>query len=164
MQYPTGYEVAGYVLRLLKALYGLKQLLCVWYTYLCEHLKVIELMISPYNPSVFINKGLMVNIIVAAYVNDLLVCGSSMDLVDCILKHLQSEFEMTDLEEVVNYCHGAKSHAQKPCQGTNITLSRRQRTNQNRLKLSVASHTHSALTTLEGLKCLYKDTSHFLFT
>ena len=51
----------------------------------------------------FINKRLTVNIIVAAYVNDLLVCDSSMNLVDYVLKHLQSEFEMTDLGEVVNY-------------------------------------------------------------
>ena len=103
MQYPTGYEVAGYVLRLLKALYGLKQSSRVWYTRLREHLKVIGLVVSPYDPSVFINKGSTVNIIVAAYVNDLLVCGSSMDLVDYVLKHLQSKFEMTDLEEVANY-------------------------------------------------------------
>ena len=103
MQYPTRYEVAGYILRLLKALYGLKQLLCVWYTHLCEHLEVIELAVSPYDSSVFINKGLTVNIIVAAYIDDLLICGSSMDLVDYVLKHLQSEFEMTDLGEVANY-------------------------------------------------------------
>ena len=62
----------------------------------------------------------------------------------------------------VDNCHGAKSHAQKPHQGTNITLSRRQRTNQNRLKLGVNSCTHSALTALERLKCLYKGTFHFL--
>ena len=45
----------------------------------------------------------MINIIIAAYVNDLLICGNSMDLIDHILKHLQSEFKMTDLEEVANY-------------------------------------------------------------
>ena len=45
----------------------------------------------------------MINIIVAAYVNDLLVCDNSMNLVDYVLKHLQSKFEMTDLEEVANY-------------------------------------------------------------
>ena len=88
MQYPTGYEVAGYILRLLKALYGLKQLSHVWYTCLCEHLEVIELMVSPYDLSVFINKGLMVNVIIAAYVDDLLICDSSINLIDHILKHL----------------------------------------------------------------------------
>ena len=103
MQYPTGYEVAGYVLRLLKTLYGLKQLLCVWYTCLHKHLKVIELKVSPYDPSVFINKESTVNIIVAVYVDNLLICGSSMNLVDYVLKYLQSKFEMTDLGEVVNY-------------------------------------------------------------
>ena len=51
----------------------------------------------------FINKELTVNMIVAIYVDNLLICGSFMNLIDCILKHLQSEFEMTDLEEVANY-------------------------------------------------------------
>ena len=60
-------------------------------------------MISPYNPSVFINKELTVNIIIAAYVNDLLICDSFINLIDYVLKHLQSEFEMTDLGEVANY-------------------------------------------------------------
>ena len=103
MQYSTRYEVAGYILRLLKTLYDLKQLLHVWYTCLCEHLKVIELVVSSYDFSVFINKGSTVNIIVVAYIDDLLVCDSSMNLIDYVLKHLQSEFEMTDLGEVANY-------------------------------------------------------------
>ena len=103
MQYSAEYEVAGYILRLLKTLYSLKQLLCIWYTCFCEHLKVIEFVVSLYDLSVFINKGSTVNIIIAAYVNDLLVCGSSMDLINQVLKHLQSEFKMTDLGEVANY-------------------------------------------------------------
>ena len=103
MQYPTGYEVAGYILRLLKALYSLKQSSHVWYTYLHKHLKIIKLTVNPYDFSVFINKGLTINIIVIAYVDDLLICGSSMNLVNYVLKHLQSEFEMTDLREVANY-------------------------------------------------------------
>ena len=66
--------------------------------------------------------------------------------------------------EEVTECHDAKSHAQKPHQGIHITLSRHQYTNQNRLKLGVASHTHSALTTLEELKHLYRGTPYFPFT
>ena len=103
MQYSIEYEVTDYVLRLLKALYNLKQLLHVWYTCLCKYLEVIELVVSSYDLSVFINKRLTVNIIIAAYVDDLLICGSSMNLIDYVLKHLQSEFKMTDLEEVANY-------------------------------------------------------------
>ena len=103
MQYPAGYEVADYVLRLLKTLYGLKQLLCVWYTHLCEHLEVIRLAVSSYDFSVFINKELMINIIIAVYINNLLICDNSMNLVDYVLKHLQSKFKMIDLGEVINY-------------------------------------------------------------
>ena len=103
MQYLTEYEVAGYILRLLKTLYSLKQSLCVWYTHLHKHLKVIRLTVSFYDLSVFINKGLTVNIIIAAYVDDLLICDNFMNLIDHILKHLQSKFKITDLGEVANY-------------------------------------------------------------
>ena len=51
----------------------------------------------------FINKESTVNIIIAAYINDLLICDNSINLIDYILKHLQSEFKMTNLKEVVNY-------------------------------------------------------------
>ena len=88
MQYLTEYKVAGYILKLFKTLYGLKQLSCVWYTCLHKHLKVIKLAVSFYDPSVFINKELMVNIIIAVYTDDLLICDSSMNLVDYVLKHL----------------------------------------------------------------------------
>ena len=60
-------------------------------------------MVNLYDPSVFINKELTVNIIIAAYVDDLLICGSSMNLINYVLKHLQSEFKMTDLRKVANY-------------------------------------------------------------
>ena len=103
MQYSTRYKVADYILRLFKTLYNLKQSSHVWYTCLCKHLKVIEFVVSLYNPSVFINKGLTVNIIIVTYVDDLLICGSFMNLVDYVLKHLQSKFKMTDLGEIVNY-------------------------------------------------------------
>ena len=103
MQYPTEYEIAGYTLKLFKTLYGLKQSSRIWYTCFHEHLKVIKLAVSSYDPSVFINKELMINIIVAAYINNLLICSNSIDLIDHVLKHLQSKFKMTDLEEVANY-------------------------------------------------------------
>ena len=51
----------------------------------------------------FINKRLTVNIIVAAYIDNLLICNNSINLVNYVLKHLQSEFKMTDLKEVANY-------------------------------------------------------------
>ena len=103
MQYSTEYEVADYILKLLKTLYSLKQSSHVWYTCLHKHFKVIEFAVNSYDLSVFINKGLTVNIIVAAYVDDLLVCSNFINLIDYVLKHLQSEFKMTDLREGANY-------------------------------------------------------------
>ena len=43
------------------------------------------------------------NLIMTVYVNDLLICDEFMKLINNVLKHLQTEFEMTDLGEVVNY-------------------------------------------------------------
>ena len=37
------------------------------------------------------------------YVNDLLICDEFMKLINNVLKHLQTEFKMTDLDEVMNY-------------------------------------------------------------
>lgn len=87
----------------MKALYDLKQSSCVWYKHLHKHFKAVRLIVSPYDPSVFVNKGDSVNIIIAIHVNDLLVCGHSMNQINNILKHLQSEFEMTNLSEIINY-------------------------------------------------------------
>ena len=60
-------------------------------------------MINLYNLSMFINKRLTVNIIVAVYINDLLIYNSFMNLIDQVLKHLQSKFKITDLKRIVNY-------------------------------------------------------------
>ena len=43
------------------------------------------------------------NLIMTVYVNDLLICNEFMKLINNILKHLQTEFKMTDLNEVTNY-------------------------------------------------------------
>ena len=43
------------------------------------------------------------NLIMTVYVNDLLICDEFMKLINNVLKHLQTEFKMTDLDEVMNY-------------------------------------------------------------
>ena len=103
MQYLTKYKIADYILRLFKTLYDLKQLLHIWYICLHEHFEVIKFTVSLYNSSVFINKESTVNIIITVYIDNLLICGNSINLINHILKHLQSKFKMTDLKEVVNY-------------------------------------------------------------
>ena len=101
--YSIEFEEKNYILKLLKVLYDLKQSSHVWYAHLCEHLEIIELIINSYDLSVFINKDLLMNLIVTVYVNDLLICSEFMKLINNILKHLQTEFEMTDLDKVMNY-------------------------------------------------------------
>ena len=51
----------------------------------------------------FINKGLTVNIIITVYINNLLICDNFINLINQVLKHLQSKFKITDLKEIINY-------------------------------------------------------------
>ena len=43
------------------------------------------------------------NLIVMIYVNDLLIYNEFMKLINNVLKHLQTEFKIIDLSEVMNY-------------------------------------------------------------
>ena len=95
-----------------------------------------------------------------------LVSSYSIIILFCLissLSYLILQLCRSSIFKRESYCHDVKSHVQKPYQDINITLLRCQHINQNRLKLSVASHTHSALTALKGLKCLYRGTPHFPF-
>ena len=51
----------------------------------------------------FINKKLIGNFIITVYVNDFLICDNFMNLINQVLKHLQSKFEIADLKEIINY-------------------------------------------------------------
>lgn len=75
----------------------------MWYECLHKHFKTVSLIVSLYDSFVFVNEEDFINIIIAVYVNDLLVCECSLNQINNILKHLQSEFEITNLDEVANY-------------------------------------------------------------
>lgn len=63
----------------------------------------MELIVSLYNFFVFVNKEDSVNIIIAVYIDNLLVCECFINQINNILKHLQSKFKITNLSEVANY-------------------------------------------------------------
>ena len=78
MELPHGYEEEGYVCHLNKALYGLKQASHVWYKMLQLFLENIGFQTVQLNPVMFVLK----NVIIAVYVNDLLLCGSDSHALD----------------------------------------------------------------------------------
>ena len=96
---PHGYKEEDYVCCLNKTLYGLKQASCVWYEMLQLFLKGIGFQTVQLNPAVFISK----NVIIAAYVDDLLLCGSDSHALNWLEKHLQQHFRMTNFRQVSHY-------------------------------------------------------------
>ena len=101
------------VCKLNKALYGLKQSPRVWYQTLSTFLKS-----KGYNPidadhSVFTKDG---KTFVAVYVDDLLLCGPDMEIINTLKRDLSSVFQMVDLGPAHYYL------------GMSITRNRQQRT------------------------------------
>ena len=78
IELPHGYEEEDYVCHLNKALYGLKQALCVWYETLQLFLKDLNFQAIQSNSAVFMLK----NVIIAVYINDLLLCELSFNILD----------------------------------------------------------------------------------
>lgn len=94
VEQPTGYEEdAQSVCFLEKALYGLRQSPRIWYDTLTEFLKSLGFEVLSSDLSVFTRDG----IIIAIYVDDLLVVGPSKEDIDEIKRSLGSRFDMSDL-------------------------------------------------------------------
>ena len=92
VQLPTGCGVTG-TAKLNKALYGLKQSPRVWYNTLATFLAKQGYHPLDADSSVFCRE----NTIIAIYVDDLLVAGSSMAEIKTIKVSLNRQFHMTDL-------------------------------------------------------------------
>jgi len=96
---PDGYESYGKVLRLLKSLYGLKQSARVWNHKLRDHL-----LANGYR-QLHSEYGLYYNgeVLIAAYVDDLLLAGSKdLKAINEAKRMLSAEFDMKDLGECKN--------------------------------------------------------------
>lgn len=96
MEQPTGMtDGSPRVCRLKRALYGLKQSPRVWYETLTKFLR--SLGFTPINAdfSVFINYE--TKIIIAIYVDDLLIVGANRNAIKAIKAKLNKRFEMKDL-------------------------------------------------------------------
>jgi Reverse transcriptase (RNA-dependent DNA polymerase) len=92
IELPTGCGVTG-TAKLKKALYGLKQAPRVWYNTLATFLSSIGFQPLDADSSVFCRDG----VIIAIYVDDLLITGASKPDIDKIKDSLKQRFKMSDL-------------------------------------------------------------------
>ena len=101
MQIPEGLRNAqneGMVCKLQKSLYGLKQAPRQWYAkihhYLVQDLKFLG---SPNDPCLYVRKSSEGLLIIALYVDDLLIVGDSKTEIATLKGELSKRFEMKDL-------------------------------------------------------------------
>jgi len=86
------------VCRLTKSLYGLKQAPRQWNAKLSQVLLKFEFKQSEYDHSLFIKKTTIGMVLVLIYVDDMLITGSSLLLIEETKDQLKQAFKMKDLE------------------------------------------------------------------
>lgn len=100
MAQPPGFEdpsKPAHVCRLSKAIYGLKQSPRAWFHALSSALLAQGFKASCYDPSLFILASNGATLIVLIYVDDIIVTGSSLELVHAFIDSLQHKFALKDL-------------------------------------------------------------------
>jgi len=111
MEQPEGFELGSKeddsVCRLRKSLYGLKQAPRVWNQKIRSFLKSIGFNQLHSDPCVYINKT--TEIIIAMWVDDLIIFGKDMASINDLKVRLNEEYEMKDLGEL-KYFLGIQVH------------------------------------------------------
>ncbi len=101
MRIPEGLsspDNAGKVCKLRKSLYGLKQSPRQWYAKMHEFLvNELQFVSSPNDPCLYTQHKDSNILIIALYVDDLLIAGNSKSDIETIKKELSNKFEMKDL-------------------------------------------------------------------
>lgn len=103
---PEGFEKKGRencVYRLIKALYGLKQAPRAWYAKLNRSLEDLGFVKCPYEHVFCTKKHGDDVLIIGVYVDDLLITGSSIIVIEDFKKRISSIFEMTNTGELKYY-------------------------------------------------------------
>nr|GFA98389.1 putative RNA-directed DNA polymerase [Tanacetum cinerariifolium] len=101
---PQGFEIQGMeekVNRLRKALYGLKQAPRAWYGRIKSYFKRQGFNKCPYEPTLFVRSDKEGELlIVSIYVDDLIVTGTTLSLIEKFKTSMKSKFEMSDMGEM----------------------------------------------------------------
>jgi hypothetical protein len=110
MNQPTGFIENGkenYVCRLKKSIYGLKQSPRCWNTALDCQLKKMNFMQTDADPCIYVSLDSSGTIIIAVYVDDILIAGETEKCVAEVKHAIASRFEVTDMGEL-HYFLGVK--------------------------------------------------------
>lgn len=103
MQQPEGYVLMDdqqKVWRLRKALYGLKQAPRSWYNKLDQCLDELGLCRAQADQSVYVKRCNGDVLIIAIYVDDMLLAGNNIEMINDVKKKLSDRFDMKDLGDV----------------------------------------------------------------
>lgn len=95
MQLPEGFRKEDHVARLNRCIYGLKQSPREWYFRLVEYLKPSGFTSSLFDPCVLVHDS--GNLIMAIYVDDIILFGEKGDLIEQTVSLLKSEFKVNDM-------------------------------------------------------------------
>ncbi|XP_018505520.2 uncharacterized mitochondrial protein AtMg00810-like [Pyrus x bretschneideri] len=101
MAQPPGFESvthpSNYVCKLHKSLYGLKQAPRAWNERFTNFLPSLGFQVSQADPSLFIQQSSKGTVLLFLYVDDVILTGSSTQLINQVITALIAEFEMKDL-------------------------------------------------------------------
>lgn len=103
---PEGFEKTGkehLVYKLKKALYGLRQAPRAWYAKLNSCLENFGFLRCPYEPAVYTRMEQGEVLIIAVYVDDLLVTGSCIDVIEKFKREMNQKFQMSDMGKLSYY-------------------------------------------------------------
>lgn len=103
---PEGFEKEGkehMVYKLFKALYGLRQAPRAWYVKLSKCLEDMGLMKCPHEHAVYTKREGEEILIVAVYVDDLLITGTSTSIIKRFKAEMNAHFDMNDLGKLSYY-------------------------------------------------------------
>ena len=101
MRVPPGHDaLPGIVWKLNKALYGLKQASHEWYKRLSTELKSMGFQRSSVDHCMFYKNQDSNLLVIAVYIDDMMILSNRIDLVNETKHKLSSHFEMTDLGEI----------------------------------------------------------------
>jgi histone deacetylase 1/2 len=111
MTQPPGFVSAdsSLVCKLNKALYGLKQAPRAWFERLRSALVKMQFVPSKCDPSLFTLHTSLHTIFLLVYVDDIIITGSSSDLIQQLIQKLHSEFALKDLGKL-DYFLGIEVH------------------------------------------------------
>jgi hypothetical protein len=108
MEQPPGYADSSHpnhVCHLKKAIYGLKQALRAWFHRFSHFLLTIGFNSNQADSSLFVYSSAQEIIYLLLYIDDIIITGSNMSLIDTFIHKLRHEFSMKDLG-TLNYFLG----------------------------------------------------------